>query len=158
MLTYRTTTREGYREYKSNPAICASCPLLSICTESKNKQKVMIRHIWKEALETYEKIRHKKGMKELYQKRKETVERLLGTAKEYHNLRYTREKGKSKMEGKAGLTLACLNLKKLVKRRAGKPFYVVQIASILVKRQNFRLINKKRQTPFTMFVFGLKGY
>ncbi|MGQ7414369.1 IS5/IS1182 family transposase, partial [Streptococcus suis] len=41
-------------------------------------------------------------------------ERLFGTAKEYHNLRYTREKGKSKMEDKIGLTLACLNLKKLV--------------------------------------------
>ncbi|MGQ7551470.1 hypothetical protein ACTGU3_12650, partial [Streptococcus suis] len=40
--------------------------------------------------------------------------RLFGTAKEYHNLRYTREKGKSKMEDKIGLTLACLNLKKLV--------------------------------------------
>ncbi|HEM3183280.1 TPA: transposase, partial [Streptococcus suis 89-5259] len=78
--------------------------------------------------------RHRKGMKELYQKRKETIERLFGTAKEYHNLRYTREKGKSKMEDKVGLTLACLNLKKLVKMRAGKPFYFVQIATILAKR------------------------
>lgn len=59
-------------------------------------------------------------MKELYQHRKETIERLFGTAKEYHNLRYTREKGKSKMEDKVGLTLACLNLKKLVKRMAGE--------------------------------------
>ncbi|BAH81449.1 truncated transposase [Streptococcus dysgalactiae subsp. equisimilis GGS_124] len=25
-MTYRTTTREGYREYKSDPAICANCP------------------------------------------------------------------------------------------------------------------------------------
>ncbi|HEM6578350.1 TPA: transposase, partial [Streptococcus suis] len=110
VLTYRTTTREGYREYKSDSAICATCPLLSICTESKNKQKVVTRHIWKEALESCEEIRHRKGMKELYQKRKETIERLFGTAKEYHNLRYTREKGKSKMEDKVGLTLACLNL------------------------------------------------
>ncbi|MER0123826.1 transposase, partial [Streptococcus sp. ZJ100] len=57
------------------------------------------------------------------QRRKETIERLFGTAKEYHNLRYTREKGKSKMEDKVGLTLACLNLKKLVKLMAGRPFY-----------------------------------
>ncbi|MGT2657295.1 transposase, partial [Streptococcus varani] len=74
-----------------------------------------------------EDIRHQKGMKELYQKRKETIERLFGTAKEYHNLRYTRERGKSKMEDKVGLTLACLNIKKLVKMMAGKPFYFVQI-------------------------------
>ncbi|MGU7878210.1 transposase, partial [Streptococcus suis] len=112
-LTYRTTTREGYREYKSDPAICANCPLLSVCTTSKNHQKVVTRHIWKEYLEQCEDIRHQRGMKELYQHRKETIERLFGTAKEYHNLRYTREKGKSKMEDKIGLTLACLNLKKL---------------------------------------------
>ena len=95
-------------------------------------------------------------MKELYQKRKETIERLFGTAKEYHNLRYTREKGKSKMEDKVGLTLACLNLKKLVTMRAGKPFYFVQIATILVKRRISRPINRKRQTSIQMFVFILK--
>ncbi|TYK98275.1 IS5/IS1182 family transposase, partial [Streptococcus dysgalactiae] len=32
-----------------------------------------------------------------------------------------------KMEDKVGLTLACLNLKKLVKRMAGEPFYFVQM-------------------------------
>ena len=126
-LTYRTTTREGYREYKSDPAICANCPLLSVCTTSKNHQKVVTRHIWKEYLEQCEDIRHQRGMKELYQHRKETIERLFGTAKEYHNLRYTREKGKSKMEDKIGLTLACLNLKKLAKRMARRPFYFVQM-------------------------------
>lgn len=50
VLTYRTTTREGYREYKSNPSICAVWPLLSICTKSKNHQKVIIpmfgRIVW----------------------------------------------------------------------------------------------------------------
>ncbi|MDW8751963.1 transposase, partial [Streptococcus suis] len=97
--------------------------------------------------EICEEIRHRKGMKELYQKRKETIERLFGTAKEYHNLRYTREKGKSKMEDKVGLTLACLNLKKLVRMRVGKPFYIVQIATILAKRPTIRPINRKRQTP-----------
>ncbi|CQR23920.1 transposase [Streptococcus varani] len=34
---------------------------------------------------------------------------------------------RSKMEDKVGLTLACLNIKKLVKMMAGKPFYFVQI-------------------------------
>lgn len=74
-------------------------------------------------MEICEAIRHQRGMKKRYQKCKETIERLFGTAKEYHNLRYTREKGKSKMEDKLGLTLACLNLKKLVKMMAGRPFY-----------------------------------
>lgn len=125
VLSYRTTTREGYREYKSNHKVCASCPLLSVCTQSQNHQKVITRHVWKDDLECCEEIRHQRGMKELYQKRKETIERLFGTAKEYHNLRYTREKGKSKMEDKVGLTLACLNIKKLVKWIANIPFYFV---------------------------------
>ncbi|MGT2908350.1 IS5/IS1182 family transposase, partial [Streptococcus dentapri] len=37
-----------------------------------------------------------------------------------------REIGKSKMEDKVGLILACLNLKKLVKMMAGTPFYFGQ--------------------------------
>ena len=127
VLTYRTTTREGYREYKSNPEICKTCPLLAICTESRQHQKVVVRHIWKDALEICEDIRHQSGMKERYQHRKETIERLFGTAKEYHNLRYTREKGKCKMEDKGGLTLACLNIKKLVKMMVGKTCYFIQI-------------------------------
>jgi IS4 family transposase len=48
---------------------------------------------------------------ELYQKRKETVERLFGTAKEYYNLRYTRKVCNSKMKEKIGLALAHLNIK-----------------------------------------------
>ena len=99
--------------------------MLAICTESRQHQKVVVRHIWKDALEICEDIRHQSGMKERYQHRKETIERLFGTAKEYHNLRYTREKGKSKMEDKVGLTLACLNIKKLVKWIANIPFYFV---------------------------------
>lgn len=122
VLTYRTTRRDGYREYKSDPKICATCSLLSICTKSKTHQKVITRHVWKDYLEICEDVRHQRGMKVLYQKRKETIERLFGTAKEYHNLRYTRKIGRSKMEDKVGLTLACLNLKKLVKMMAGKPF------------------------------------
>ena len=127
VLSYRTTTREGYREYKSNPKVCVSCPLLSVYTQSKNFQKVVTRHVWKDALEFCEEIRHQREMKELYKKRKETIERLFGTAKEYHNLRYTREKGKSKMEDQVGLTLACLNIKKLVKWIGNIPFYFSQI-------------------------------
>jgi len=149
VLAYSTTNRDGYREYKSDPKICAICPLLSSCTESKKKQKVVTRHIWREYLEICEEIRHQKGSKELYQKHKETVERLFGTAKEYHNLRYTREVGKSKMKAKVGLTLACLNIKKLAKMMAGKPFYF-SLKTILIKIpayfENSSAEDIKRQT------------
>ncbi|MGQ7469488.1 hypothetical protein ACTGXX_11050, partial [Streptococcus suis] len=42
------------------------------------------------------------------------------------------------------------------KMRTGKPFYFVQIATILAKRRTIRPINRKRQTSSEMFVFILK--
>ena len=48
--------------------------LLAICTESRQNQKVVVRHIWKDALEVCEDIRHQNEMKERYQHRKETIE------------------------------------------------------------------------------------
>ena len=115
LLTYRTTNRDGYREYKSCGETCASCPYLSQCTQSKDHVKVVTRHIWEPYMEICEDIRHTLGMKELYSKRKETIERIFGTAKENHGLRYTQMFGKARMEMKVGLTYACMNLKKLAK-------------------------------------------
>lgn len=115
VLKYSTTNREGYREYKSCGYLCKECPYLSQCTESREHVKVVTRHIWEPYMETCEDIRHTRGMKELYGKRKETIERLFGSAKENHGFRYTQMIGKARMEMKAGLTFACMNLKKLAK-------------------------------------------
>jgi hypothetical protein len=68
-------------------------------------------------MEICEDIRHTVGMKELYAQRKETIERLFGTAKENHGFRYTQMFGKARMEMKVGLTFACMNLKKLAKMK-----------------------------------------
>ena len=113
LLTYRTTNRDGYKEYKSCGNICKSCSYLGKCTESKDNTKIITRHIWEPYMEICEDIRHTIGMKEVYSKRKETIERIFGTAKENHGLRYTQMIGKARMEMKVGLTFACMNLKKL---------------------------------------------
>ena len=115
ILEYSTTNREGYREYKSCGDVCCNCPYLSQCTLSKNHVKVVTRHIWEDYMEECEEIRHTLGMSDLYKKRKETIERLFGTAKESHGFRYTQMYGKARMELKVGLTFACMNLKKLAK-------------------------------------------
>lgn len=47
-LTYRTTNRDGYREYRSDPKICAGCPSRALCTHSKDFVKTVQRHIWKD--------------------------------------------------------------------------------------------------------------
>ena len=54
---------------------------------------------------------HTRGNREIYARRKETIERIFGTAKEQHGFRYTQYIGKARMEMKAGLTFACMNLK-----------------------------------------------
>lgn len=117
ILEYSTTNRDGYREYKSCGVVCATCPYLSQCTESKNHVKVVTRHIWEEYMEKCEDIRHTTGMKQLYELRKETIERIFGTAKENHGFRYTQMYGKARMEMKVGLTYLCMNLKKLAKMK-----------------------------------------
>lgn len=41
ILKYTTTSREGYREYKSNTIDCSKCPLIANRTESKEKRKLI---------------------------------------------------------------------------------------------------------------------
>ena len=115
ILTYSTTNRSGYKEYKSCGEHCAECQYLSKCTESKDHIKLITRHVWEEYMEVAEDIRHTIGNRQIYQLRKETIERIFGTAKEQHGFRYTQYVGKARMEMKAGLTFACMNLKKLAK-------------------------------------------
>ena len=119
-LEYATTNREGYREYKSDPHICANCPLLEQCTQSKQHQKTVTRHIWQGYLEQTEDTRYTSWGKELYGLRKETIERDFGTAKEHHAMRYTQQVGKEKMAMKVGMTYACMNMKKLANLLWGK--------------------------------------
>lgn len=114
-LEYSTTNRDGYREYKSCGKICGTCPCLEQCTLSRNHVKVIARHVWEDYIEKCEDIRHTPGMKELYAQRKQTIERIFGTAKENHGFRYTQMTGKARMEMKVGLTYACMNLKKLAR-------------------------------------------
>ena len=115
VLNYCTTNRDGYREYKSCSAICENCEYLEQCTASKDHKKVILRHVWEPYMEICQDIRYTEGMSELYKQRKQTIERIFGTAKENHGLRYTQMYGKARMEMKVGLTFTCMNLKKLAR-------------------------------------------
>jgi transposase len=112
-LTYRTTTREGYREYKSDPNACAKCPLLTECTRSKNHQKVVTRHVWEEFKEKVRDNRLSVSGKMLYKFRKEKVERSFADSKELHGLRYCRLRGIQNASEQVLLTAACQNMKKI---------------------------------------------
>ncbi|OCA88381.1 transposase [Bacillus sp. FJAT-27225] len=113
VLNYSTTNKEGYREYKSQKHLCAACPFLSKCTESKDHQKVVTRHIWQGYVEEMDHLRHHSDVKPIYEKRKETIERVFADAKEKHGMRWTTLRGLKKLSMQAMLTFAAMNLKKL---------------------------------------------
>jgi hypothetical protein len=122
ILKYITTNREGYKEYKSDPKICASCPSRHRCTESRNYTKVVVRHVWEEYMEWAEDVRHSPGGKEVYALRKETIERVFADAKEKHAMRYTYYRGLAKLKMEVLLTYAAMNLKKLARWKAKRGF------------------------------------
>lgn len=115
VLKYSTTNYGGYREYKSDPKICANCPSRHQCTESKNHQKVVTRHVWEDYMELAEDVRHSPEGKASYALRGQTIERVFADAKEKHFMRYTYYRGLAKLRMQALLTFAAMNLKKLAK-------------------------------------------
>lgn len=121
ILSYSTTNRDGYREYKSDRKICSTCPMISQCTQSSNKTKVVMRHLWESYLEEAEEIRHHFKYRDLYKQRSETIERVFADAKEKHGMRYTRLRGLKRVHDYLTLLFACMNLKKLAmwKKKAG---------------------------------------
>ncbi|GMK42864.1 hypothetical protein PCCS19_59250 [Paenibacillus sp. CCS19] len=120
-LTYRTTDRNGYRHYSSDPKLCAECPLLQQCTRSANKRKIVTRHIWEASKENVRQNRLSKSGKRLYKKRKETIERSFADAKQLHGFRYCRLRGLNNVMEQALMTAAVQNMKKIalhLERRA----------------------------------------
>lgn len=116
LLEYSITNKLGYKEYKSNPEDCKDCPFLKKCTQSKNHQKVVTRHVWEEYREeVMDEIRHTPEWNKLYPLRKESIERVFGDCKEHHNLRYTRLRGLEKNQHQALMIFACHNLKRMAR-------------------------------------------
>ena len=147
-LSYTTTTKEGYRQYKSNPKVCATCPFLVQCTQSKNHVKVISRHLWERDLAAFETLRKLGFVKEIYAERKETIERIFGTAKEFHGLRYTNQRGREKLQVKLALTFACLNMKKLAKIMRNRERDSSRFGLFFLKISFFR---KRRENPANVF-------
>ena len=117
VLKYSTTNRDGYREYKSNSQTCKNCPTRELCTHSKDCVKTVTRHIWADYIEKAEDIRHTPEYKDIYDKRKETIERVFADAKQKHAMRYTPYRGLAQVSNWVKLKFAAMNLKKYAKHR-----------------------------------------
>ena len=126
-LTYRTTNRDGYREYKSDPKLCMNCPVRELCTHSKTCVKTVQRHIWKDYEELADDARYTPEYKELYKRRKETIERVFADAKEKHAMRYTQYRGLAQVTNWVKLKFAAMNLKKMARRKWKELFSLLRL-------------------------------
>ena len=113
VLSYATTNRDGYREYKSKSYVCKNCPVRERCTQSRQCTKIVERHIWHEYIERAEDVRHSPLGKATYALRSQTIERVFADAKEKHAMRYTPYRGLTAVSTWVKLKFAAMNLKKL---------------------------------------------
>lgn len=114
-LKYSTTGRDGYRAYKSDPKLCVQCPDLYRCTNSRQHQKVMVRHVWEDEREEINQNRLTDWGRKVYKRRCETVERSFADAKELHGHRYARFRGIERVRAQCLLAAACQNMKKIAR-------------------------------------------
>lgn len=112
-LGYGTTARNGYRHYHSDGAVCGVCPERGKCTQSRNMQKTVARHVWEESREKANALRLTKWGKKVYARRKETVERSFADAKQHHGHRYARFRGLMKVQMQCLLAATAQNIKKM---------------------------------------------
>ena len=117
-LIYATTSRDGYKHYRSDPTICANCEYLSRCTQNKKQINTVTRHVWEEHKEQVNKNRLSAEGKVLYKRRKETVERSFADAKELHGYRYAKYRGLAKVKGQCLMAAAAQNIKKIAQMAA----------------------------------------
>ena len=113
IIPFRGTNRNGYREYASDPKQCQHCPQRAQCTQSRNHQKLITRHVWQGFKAEIDANRVTDLGKRLYAPRKETVERSFADAKELHGHRYARFRGLAKVQAQCLLSAACQNMKKM---------------------------------------------
>jgi transposase len=151
-IPYRTTNRNGYREYISDAKQCRKCECLGKCTRSANCQKVVTRHVWQVSKDHIDKHRLSKKGKAIYARRKETVERSFADAKQLHGHRYARMRGLEKVSEQCLLAAACQNIKKIALITARQLFLspirpikdffsrfhsILQILDVFVRPLNF---------------------
>ncbi len=112
-LSYVTTDRLGYRQYKSRPEDCQGCPLREGCFSANAKQRTITRHIWEEDKEKLKANKRTSTGKRLYKLRSWTVERSFADAKEQHGYRYARGRGRTCVQEQAYMTATAQNIKKI---------------------------------------------
>lgn len=119
----------------------------------------MTRHIWQDYIEEANHLRYKTEVKKIYQKRKETIERVFADAKEKHGMRYTKLRGLQKIKMEVSLIFSCMEFKKIGQLVWRDTSGLVRRTPILINFHIFYLYIIK-MVPFILvigtFVYRLK--
>lgn len=113
LLTWKTTNREGYREYFSDGRHCKNCPRRNECFSQSATRRQVQRHVWQDHLEAVDAFTKTPVGKKIYHWRKETIERSFADAKELCGFRYARMRGLRNMREQSFLTAVAQNIKKI---------------------------------------------
>ncbi len=103
-------------------------------------------HIWNNYVELAEDYRHTPYIKQIYEKRKETIERVFADAKEKHAMRYTQYRGLAQVTKWVKLKIVAMNLKKYAIHRFGGELLFLKFPLVSVFLHYF--------TPFPLREWG----
>ncbi len=144
ILKYKGIGSQGYLEYKTTTKDCRDCPFKHRCTNQSTKS--IKRHLFEYTKDITREFRLSDVGKELYQKRKFTVERTFAQCKISHCLGFTLVRGLKKNHDRNLIIYSIANLKKLalfvMKNQLEIPKLSTFLRSVLLK---FRLFFLKYQ-------------
>lgn len=115
ILPYRNIDKLGYKKYYDRKQ-CEGCPYQKECC-GNNKFRIIRRLICEEINERARERRLSEEGKELFKKRKTTVERSFGDSKQNHGFRWTMYKGVEKNQSYTHLICAAQNMKNIAIKR-----------------------------------------
>ena len=111
ILPYKNIDKNGYKKYYDRKQ-CEGCPYQEKCC-GKSKFRTIRRLICEEVNEKARERRLSPEGKDLFKKRKTTVERSFGDSKQNHGYRYTLFKGVEKNQAYTHLICAAQNMKNI---------------------------------------------
>jgi hypothetical protein len=133
-LQYKTTTREGYKEYVADAKDCEKCIHRDQCFSNKSKFKIIRRHVWEHYKENVVKFTKTDRGKSIYKRRKETIERSFADSKQLHGLRYCHMRGMDNVREQCLLTATVQNMKKIARALTRLSFDIyIQKFSLCIK-------------------------
>lgn len=112
-LKWKTTDREGKREYWSDSKVCKNCPFREKCIAPSMTRRLVTRHVWQDDMDQADAFTKTHNGRRIYAWRKQTIERSFAEAKELHGLRYARMLGIRNMYEQSFLTAAVQNMKRI---------------------------------------------